>query len=194
MHPYSLTLGPIERWLGCSQRHGTRERGQGAPSNLYVQADRQPVSGARRPWRRWRECGGVLLRPHASSAEKKTSAGGVHQSLASGARTGGSPGEWAPRVSEHKRRHARVNKAGARSKWLMGQVSLGPFQVLAPFLFFLFFSVLFFFSFSNFKFECGSCYEFNPWPNVQLHFSSVGIVFVFIYLFSPIRYFIYPPY
>jgi hypothetical protein len=77
-----------------------------------------------------------MLRPHASSAEKKTSAGGVHQSLASGARTGGSPGEWAPRVSEHKRRHARLNNAGARSKWLMGQVSLGPFRVLAPFLFF----------------------------------------------------------
>jgi hypothetical protein len=42
---------------------------------------------------------------------------------------------------------ARVNKAGARSKWLMGQVSLGPFRVLAPFLFFYSFLFYFFFSF-----------------------------------------------
>jgi hypothetical protein len=83
---------------------------------------------------------------------KKISAGMAHQSLASGARTGESPGEWAPRVSEHKRRRARVNKAGARSKWLMGQVSLGPFRVLAPFLFF--YSFLFYFSFLFiFKFQ-----------------------------------------
>jgi hypothetical protein len=62
-----------------------------------------------------------------------------------------------------------------------------------PFLFILFcFIIFFFFSFSNFKFECGSCSEFNPWPNVQLHFSSVRILFVFIYLISPTKYFISP--
>jgi hypothetical protein len=48
-----------------------------------------------------------------------------------------------------------------------------------------FYSFLFFpFHFSNFKFECGSCYEFPHWTNVQLHFSSVRIVYVlYIYFF-----------
>jgi hypothetical protein len=37
--PLSLSLsqpllGTMEQWLGCSQWHGTRERGQGAPSRL----------------------------------------------------------------------------------------------------------------------------------------------------------------
>jgi hypothetical protein len=62
------------------------------------------------------------------------------------------------------------------------------------FLFILSCFIFFFFSFSIFKFECGSCYEFNPWSNFQLHFSSVRIVFVFIYLFSPTKYFISPPF
>jgi hypothetical protein len=75
----------------------------------------------------------------------------------------------------------------------MGQVSFGPFQFWL--LSFLFFSVLFFlFIFLNFKFECGSCYEFHHWPNVQLHFTSVRIVYVFIYLFLSTKYSISPPF
>ena len=44
----------------------------------------------------------------------------------------------------------------------MGHVSLGPIRVLVHFLFILFcFIFLFLFIFLNFKFECGSCYEFH---------------------------------
>jgi hypothetical protein len=91
-------------------------------------------------------------------------------------------------------RGSKTGRAAVKGKWAE-RGTPGPFGF---WFFFLFFSVLlfffFFFSFSNFKFECGSCYESNPCTNVRLRFSSVRIVFVFIYLFSPTKYFIYPPF
>jgi hypothetical protein len=61
-------------------------------------------------------------------------------------------------------RHASALRrwAAQGSKRDMGQVSLGPIRVLAHFLFILFcFILIFLFIFLNFKFECGSCYEFH---------------------------------
>jgi hypothetical protein len=90
---------------------------------------------------------------------------------------------------------ASVRRKGSGVWAARGQFLDGP-RMGSGSLFFLFilfcFIIFFFFSFSNFKFECGSCSEFNPWPNVQLHFSSVRILFVFIYLISPTKYFISP--
>jgi hypothetical protein len=100
---------------------------------------------------------------------------------------------WGPHVNWMRRGRLRKWKVGRRAvkgKWTERGIP-GPFGF---WFFFLFFPVLFFFffSFSNFKFECGSCYESNPCPNVRLRFSSVRIVFVFIYLFLPTKYFISP--
>jgi hypothetical protein len=100
-----------------------------------------------------------------------------------------------PRQLDEARQVKEMEGGPVRGKGKMGRKGhSGPIRVLVLFLFFSVLLFFFFFSFSNFKFECGYCYESNPCPNVLLSFSSVRIVFVFIYLFSPTKYFIYPPF